>query len=48
MIKIGIVGLGRIGKVHLHNIQHHIVEAQVVAACSRSEQSLDYAKQFGV
>ena len=48
MIKIGIVGLGRIGKVHLHNIQHHIVEAQVIAACSRSEQSLDYAKQFGV
>lgn len=48
MIKIGIVGLGRIGQVHLCNIQHFIPEAEVVAACSRSEVSLNYAKEKGV
>lgn len=48
MIKIGIVGLGRIGKLHLFNIQHHIPGACVVAACSRTEKSLEYAKKHGV
>lgn len=48
MIKIGIVGLGRIGQVHLFNIQNYIPEARVVAACSRSEKSLNYVKQYGV
>jgi myo-inositol 2-dehydrogenase/D-chiro-inositol 1-dehydrogenase len=48
MIKIGIVGLGRIGKVHLFNIQQLISGASVIAACSRSEKSLEYAKQYSV
>ena len=48
MIKIGIVGLGRIGLVHLTNIQHFIPNAVVVAACSGSEKSLAFAKKFGV
>ena len=48
MIKIGIVGLGRIGKVHLFNIQQLISGASVIAACSRSEKSLEYAKQHSV
>ena len=48
MIKIGIVGLGRIGKVHLFNIQQLISGANVIAACSRSEKSLEYAKQYSV
>ena len=48
MIKIGIIGLGRIGRVHLTNIQHFIPNAEVVAACSGSEKSLAFAKKFGV
>ena len=48
MIKIGIVGLGRIGKVHLFNIQQLISGASVIAACSRSEKSLEYAKKHSV
>ena len=48
MIKIGVVGLGRIGKVHLFNIQHIISDAIVTAACSGSEKSLEYAKKHDV
>ena len=48
MIKLAIVGLGRIGKVHLKNCIHSLPQVEVVAACSRSEQSLNYAKQLGV
>jgi len=48
MIKIGIVGLGRIGKVHLFNIQQLISGASVIAACTRSEKSLEYAKKHSV
>ena len=48
MIKIGIIGLGRIGRVHLTNIQHFIPNAEVVAACSGSQKSLAYAEKFGV
>jgi len=48
MIKIGIVGLGRIGKVHLFNIQQLISGASVIAACCRSEKSLEYAKKHSV
>lgn len=48
MIKIGIIGLGRIGQVHLTNIQHFIPNAEVVAACSGSQKSLAFAKRFGV
>lgn len=48
MIKLAIVGLGRIGKVHLKNCIFSLPEVQVVAACSRSEQSLNFAKNLGV
>lgn len=48
MIKIGMVGLGRIGQLHLFNMQHLISGVSVVAACSRTEKSLEYAKKHGV
>jgi myo-inositol 2-dehydrogenase/D-chiro-inositol 1-dehydrogenase len=48
MIKIGIVGLGRIGQVHIQNIQQRIPDAQIVAACSATEQSLRFAANMGV
>ena len=46
MIKFGIVGLGRIGQVHLQNIQQYIPDAQIVAACSGSEQSLSFFRSL--
>src|SRR6056300_828139 len=48
MIKIGIIGLGRIGQVHLKNIQLFSPHAKVVAVCSGSQKSLPLAKKFGV
>ena len=48
MIKIGVIGLGRIGKVHLENIQYHIPNAKVVAVCSGSEKGFAFAKERGV
>lgn len=48
MIKLAIVGLGRIGKVHLKNCIDSLPKAQIVAACSRSEKSLNFAKNLGV
>lgn len=48
MIKIGIVGLGRIGQVHLKNIQLFSPHAKVVAVCSGSQKSFPLAKKFGV
>jgi myo-inositol 2-dehydrogenase/D-chiro-inositol 1-dehydrogenase len=48
MIKIGVVGLGRIGQVHLHNLKYFFREVELVAACSGSEKSLNYAQSLGV
>ena len=31
MLNIGIIGAGRIGKVHLESISYHVKNAQVVA-----------------
>ena len=31
MLKIGIIGAGRIGKVHLESISYHVKGAEVVA-----------------
>jgi len=33
MLNIGIVGLGRIGKIHLSNVQRYMPNANVIAAC---------------
>lgn len=47
-LKIGIVGLGRIGQIHLANIATRIKNAEVVAAADISENLLDYARRHGV
>ena len=44
-IKVGIVGLGRLGKVHARNIAFKIPGAKLVAACSIMEAELQYAKE---
>ena len=44
-LRVGIAGLGRLGKVHAHNIAYKIPNAELVAACSIMPAELEYAKQ---
>lgn len=43
-IKVGIAGLGRLGKIHAANIAFKIPNAQLTAACSIVPAELEYAK----
>jgi len=45
MVKFGIVGLGRLGKIHATNIAKNVPGAGLVAACSLDKNELDYAKE---
>jgi len=48
-IKVGIAGLGRLGKVHAKNLAFRIPGVRLTAACSIVESELEYAKnEFGV
>lgn len=48
-LKIGIAGLGRLGKVHANNIAFKIPNAALTAACSIMPAELEYAqKELGV
>lgn len=48
-IKMGIVGLGRLGKVHALNIAFQIPNAELVAVCSPVKSEIDEAvSQWGV
>ncbi len=48
-IKVGIAGLGRLGKVHANNIAYKIPNAELTAACSIVPEELEFAKaQLGV
>ena len=48
-VRVGIVGLGRLGQLHAENLAKKIPNATLVAACSLSEKSLNYAKnELGV
>lgn len=44
-IKVGIAGLGRLGKVHAHNLAYKIPNACLTAACSIVPSELEYAKK---
>lgn len=44
-IKFGIVGLGRLGKIHAQNLVHNVQGSELVAACSLDESELNYAKE---
>ncbi|MCF2670029.1 MAG: Gfo/Idh/MocA family oxidoreductase [Butyricicoccus sp.] len=44
-IKVGIAGLGRLGKVHANNIAFKIPNAELTAACSIVPAELEYAKE---
>lgn len=48
-LKVGIVGLGRLGKIHAGNIANKIRNAELTAACSIVPAELEYAKtELGV
>ena len=48
MVNFGIVGLGRIGKVHLSNVQRYFTNARVIAACSNENKHEEFLKEHGV
>jgi len=48
-VKVGIVGLGRLGSAHARNIAFKIPNAELTAACSVVERERDFAcKELGV
>ena len=44
-VKIGIVGLGRLGKEHAKNLNFKIRNCEVIAACSIIDSELEYTKK---
>ena len=49
MINFGIVGLGRLGKIHAENLAKNVPGSRLIAACSLVEEELDFARnQLGV
>jgi len=47
-VKVGIIGMGRIGKIHLQNLCTKINGVEVVAAVNPSKKGQHYASKFGV
>lgn len=48
-VKIGIAGLGRMGRRHAENLARHVPGAELVAACSPVVEELDWAgRELGV
>ncbi|WP_138418073.1 inositol 2-dehydrogenase [Aquibacillus sediminis] len=45
-IRIGIVGLGRLGRIHAENIALNIPGVSLTAACSVVKEELDYAREI--
>lgn len=44
-VRVGIVGLGRLGRTHAINLAQNVPGAKLVAACSFVEDELEYAKR---
>ena len=47
-IKVGILGLGRIGKIHLKNLVGRIRQAEVIAAVNPSEGGQNFARKLEI
>lgn len=47
-LKVGVIGLGRIGQIHLSNLLHHSPEAEVVIVSDISSDSHEYARNLGI
>jgi myo-inositol 2-dehydrogenase/D-chiro-inositol 1-dehydrogenase len=46
-IKIALLGIGRIGKIHFNTIQQHIPEAEVVAVSAARRTREEFTKEYG-
>ena len=44
-IRVGIAGLGRLGKVHAENLAFHIPGVRLTAACSIVSEELSFARE---
>lgn len=47
-IRIGIIGMGRIGRIHLENLSAKIDGVEVLAVVNPSQKGRDFAAKFGV
>jgi len=47
-IKVGIIGMGRIGKIHLANLNTKIKDVEVVTVVNPSKKGQEFASKFGV
>ena len=45
-VKLGIIGLGRLGLEHARNIHHHVQNAELTAICSVVPEELESASQL--
>lgn len=45
-IKLGIVGLGRLGKIHAENLAKNVPGCRLIAACSVVSEELTFAKEI--
>lgn len=48
MLKIGIIGVGRMGKIHLENLSSKIEGVQLVAAVNPGTDGQNFAKNYGI
>lgn len=48
MVKLGLLGIGRIGRIHLQNISNHFDDAKVMAAMNPSDGGREFARKMGV
>lgn len=44
-VQIAVVGLGRMGKRHVHTLLHRTPFAQVVAVCTNQQHEIEWAQQ---
>ena len=47
-LKTGVIGLGRIGQIHLSNLMHYMPDAEVIIASDLSPESHAFARNLGV
>jgi len=45
-LKVGVVGLGRMGRRHAFNVLHRVPQTTLVCACSPAEPDLIWADEF--
>ena len=48
MIKIGVIGIGRMGKIHLENLSRKILGVEVVAAVNPGVDGRNFARELGI